>query len=246
MNPRTLTFGAAILLLLTVYVAGFSTITQGRFSVNVLLQDYETDRALHAYTLTLEDMEASQRGYLLTGEAGYLSLFKQADAHLDECEHRMATNRPEMMNGLRGVIDAAKTKRDELRAPIHLVEQHRVPEAIAFARADDGFARRCKVRALTDALHAHIRQEVQVLRGRLQSRRQTLDVLLPAAGVVSLLLFAAALVGFVHHQRRGDAAYRKIKATNDELFQAFADPALILKDQRRSRGEPETGAAPPQ
>ena len=148
---------------------------------------------LEATLSTIKDAETGQRGYLLTGDPGYLDPYNRAVAavrgHIDRLE-ALTHNNPAQQQVLRELQDLSRRKLDELAETIRVHDAGDTAGALKIVESGAGKAIMDRTRATVDAMH---RQEFSLLTERtLQveraARQATGAALLTAACFVGLLI----------------------------------------------------------
>ena len=105
---------------------------------------------------TLVDMETGQRGYLLTGQAGYLDPYSRAAARLDgqlESIRAVAGYDPQQARRAAELTTLAKAKVDELEETIRLARDDR-PAALAIVNGNKGRGLMEAIRGLLNEIRA--------------------------------------------------------------------------------------------
>jgi len=157
-----------------------------------LVHSLEVIVALESVLSTLKDGETGQRGYLITGDPGYLEPFNEVLARVQTDVSRLATltsDNPEQRARISDLQPVIERRVDELRQSIALVQRGESAAAVQLMRSDAG-------KLLMD----DVRARVATLEGVEQDllRERTADVAARAQlTLYSILLTMIVEVGLV-------------------------------------------------
>jgi signal transduction histidine kinase/CheY-like chemotaxis protein len=180
----------------------------------------------------LQDTETAQRGYLLTGDPGYLRPYDQAHARLPGLRrdlHALVADNADQQARLAKLDQAIDTKLAELDRTVAQARAGRTDLAVARLKTNQGRAMMDRVRVLS--------QDFEQAEASLLAERQagvvTQRTLL--IGVIVLALFAAALLGFaVLQELRGHARElgERNRALENEIAQRERAEAQLRQAQK--------------
>jgi signal transduction histidine kinase/CHASE3 domain sensor protein len=244
---RAATLGSAAIILLLALVT-YVSIQRSR-AVTAWVR--HTDRATLLIGRTLADLtdaETGQRGYLLTGDPGYLPPYRQGASRFarDLATLRaMTADNPRQQRSLGELDRLGAAKLGELRRTLELHRGGDPAAALAIVRSGEGERLMERIRGVTAAMYA---EEARLLRARQAAEgryRARVTWVLLASGVVgaalSLLIglifsryagaqeAAARRLGRAAHEEAALAEVARRLATaheTDELLQRVADGAL--------------------
>lgn len=106
-----------------------------------ITETYELRQQAGTLLQALVDAETGQRGYVITGDAAYLSPYNRAIANLDETYQRLLDlvgNAPLQRAKIEGLADGIDAKRAEMARTIELVSGGAWEEARELVRSDAG------------------------------------------------------------------------------------------------------------
>ena len=187
------------------------------------------------------DAETGQRGYLLTGDPGYLAPYRRALTALPEGVQRLrdvtagSADQQQRVDELRAAIDR---KLAELRATIEAQRARGSSAALDIVRTGEGQAQMDRIRALLGDIVERESQrlgERQVLITRTTRDATSLTIAALVLAVVTTTLAAALIVGAVRGRERQRAALAQ-QEIRERVTQRLAaivensDDAIIGKD----------------
>jgi PAS domain S-box-containing protein len=232
---------AVALVLMTIPLAlfGFFLLLQKEFVEirelrNVLDGSIETRADLAELLSEHQDLETGQRGYVLTGDPGFLEPYNQASSALDRTFTKLAgrsTDEPEMMADVSRLRALSQRKLAFVQRGIALVESGRTDEARQEIAAGEG-------KRLMDAIRAEIRQLDRFESARLAriattrdaSRARVERTINRLIGALALLLAAVAVyTGRTIRERR--AALNRVQSLSQRqraIFDSTVDGMLLL------------------
>ena len=154
--------GTAVLLL--------QELKQRTASDGLINQVREAQLSTERLLLTLEDAETGQRGYLLTGNAAYLTPYEAAEAHLADRLRQLAavplSANPEWAGHVERISRVASAKMAELRRTVALSQAGDRAAALEVVQTDEGQQVMDAIRAEIEALRANA--DAQLTRARRQ------------------------------------------------------------------------------
>ncbi len=224
--PALLSIGALILLacLLVFFVVDSSE--QQRSSALAIRFAEQVIGDLRSLEARVADAESGQRGYLLTGDAGYLVPYDAAPAASAQLLLRLhqALSSPlgdgAELERLNETASLVTTKLNELRHAVELQQNGRTAEALALVRSNTGLAVMDKLRFDIATIATHEGQWLDHwLDGR--QRDQNLATGVAAAGsVFALLMMVAACVLAAFFARANAAVRAALQSARDAAISA--------------------------
>ena len=185
--------------------------------------------ALERLLSNLKDLETGERGYVLTGKDEYLEPYRSGTAGVDEELRRLDTLQL-ATDGLPGLVAAKRTVAARAVA--------------ARAQSDTDAAFRTGLGAEDKATMDRVRTEVAGLQGAARSRIERLNradsrrahVLLPLAGLMTLLGFIGIIVVAVRRQLAGKALQATLSGVLDNapVGLGFLDSRLCVQHMNRA------------
>jgi signal transduction histidine kinase len=222
-NPVLLGFALAfVVILLNAFVSARNTLTLRENDV-LVAQSQDVQHDLEAIMSTVKDAESGQRGYIITGDPGYLTPYRDAVAAMPARlaalrEHRPERFRAERLVQLETLIDA---KFAELAETIEL-RKVSFDAARDVMREDRGKATMDEIRALVGGIQ---REETALLAEREESSRHSFIFSLGSGiGVVVLSLGVTALAYILVRRelaarQRAETAVRQARDRLEERVQ---------------------------
>ncbi len=187
----------------------------------------------------MQTAEASQRGFLITGNEIYLAPFQaakiQAQRHLSALQKLLLTYRdPDVL--LKRLTAIVETKFEELERTIALKRDQRDDEALAAFRSNSG-------KALTDEANVYLsgiigKADNRLTSGVVEQRRNTgwLRFVSAVGALVIVVVIGGAAIGIARYTRELRATRDQVNALNSELEQRVARRTADLA-QARDRAE---------
>jgi signal transduction histidine kinase/ActR/RegA family two-component response regulator len=224
--PALLSIGALILLacLLVFFVVDSSAQQRsGALAIRFAEQVIGDLRSLEA---RVADAESGQRGYLLTGDAGYLVPYDAAPAASRQLLLRLhqALSSPlgdgSELERLNETSDLVASKLTELRRAVELQQSGRTEEALALVRSNAGLAVTDKLRADIATIVTHEGLWLDHwLDGRQRDQNLATGVA-AAGGVFALLMMLAACVLAAFFARASAAVRAALQSARDAAVSA--------------------------
>lgn len=179
----------------------------------------------------LQDIETSQRGYLITLDETYLEPYDDAlpliDDELERLKQLLAPH-PAMNEPLETLEANIDFKLVEMSQTIELVRQGRVEEAVTQVRTDRG-------KAAMDGARAFFAQYIEAIDDRLaegvRNQRQTTDALRWVSiggGLIILVVVCAAIWMVLRYTQELAAARREVETANTSLEERVRDRTADL------------------
>jgi signal transduction histidine kinase len=157
------------------------------------LQVEQIDRTVMS---DLQDAETGQRGYLLTGQASYLTPFRHAEASTPQtfaALQQLTADNPVQQTRLRALQPEISGKLVELGATVRLSASGHNGEALAVVRSGQGQAAMDRIRLQLNALAAE-EQRLLVRREAQAARTRTVLLVLIVLGIAGGLGLAGLLL----------------------------------------------------
>jgi CHASE3 domain sensor protein len=191
-----------------------------------LVQRVHTEEAWLGHSRTVQNqivemliltqrMEASQRGYLLTGRSVYLDAYNEAEKALptliDETARLVADN-PRQRKTVAVLQQVVTGKMRELRSTIDEQQAGRADAARAIVNSDAGLKMMCRIRKLISEMGS---EEDRILSIRLSALRTT-GTLLQVGAPTALLLICAVAAMTGPYMRRSLAALTRALRQGEE------------------------------
>ncbi|MGI8438476.1 MAG: sensor histidine kinase [Chthoniobacterales bacterium] len=199
---------------------------------------------------SLADAETGQRGYLLTGETGYLEKYQAAAAgarsHLEQIHALTSDNRAqqERVEILRPILDA---RLNSLRAGIQLYETGGLEPARAYVAQGKGKREMEKLRASLSQVERTERQLLHAREGQSRASYRTAVVTQWLTALVGLALVGTGFVlaaREVTTRNRGAEALERVNAELEmRVEERTADLKSAVESLRRSNRELEQFAS---
>jgi CHASE3 domain sensor protein len=189
--------GLAVLVLAVVLLMAMTVVAQRRARDSALGQE----RSLRTLSQMLEgmtDAETGQRGYLLTGDAAYLTPYDAAQGHLPDNLRQLgelaaASDDPRQRAATAQLTTLAQGKLAELAASIALARGGHAAAAVAQMRDNQGKREMDLLRARVAELRAELRTRRLAAFVRADRLERLLLPLTAINGLGILVLFAVAL-----------------------------------------------------
>ncbi|MBB3900920.1 CHASE3 domain-containing protein [Methylobacterium brachythecii] len=179
----------------------------------------------------LQDAETGQRGYLLTGDVGYLAPYTTAIEALQSRFDRVRAGlaeEPDQAADLAAFGRTMKDKLAELGATVEMRKAGQVEASLQRVRTGLGNALMERARALADKLDARTRQHILDLRRSAAAMALVVEVAIAIA--VGLIVALAAFVV-------SDARRRNTRLTNAYEALRESNGALVVANANRDRLE---------
>lgn len=188
--------------------------------------------------LDLDDMETSQRGYLLTGDASYLGPYtdgqRRLSAHLPRLHSRFAGNASAQERSIAAQLESvAQAKIAEMDETIRLRQQGYRHRAFLLVSSNTGRELMDDARAKLNALLLTQTNNLARFDGELRQRVRTAYTQAALANCAVLLITIITLVAFntysKHLQRQGAQRSEQLRATSAQLERLTS---LVSRDFR--------------
>ena len=193
--PKTLFgFVLAVIAILVVAVLSYQSLQATSESSRSLARSIEVLAQINAVMSTLKDAETGQRGYLLTGEDGYLEPFTTAKSALPgelKALRAVLSDRPEQTRRLDAFQALIEQKMSELEKTLDLRYAGRPTDALAEVRTDRGKISMDRIRAAIADMDGVERQRI-AQHGQDWQTAAAVSLLVTLGGLAVLL----ALIGF--------------------------------------------------
>jgi signal transduction histidine kinase len=185
----------ALILLLLVNVSTFVMITRTASYNAQVDAAWQMRRAARSVTLAVQGAETAQRGFLLTGQPGFLTTFEKQKAALPAIFadfERRAGNDEVAMASSEALTRITRDKFIEMSATLDMARQGRIGQAVSRVRTGQGQALTEQLDAELNRLDAHIGQALDDRRA--QSARSGLFTVIVNAIAGLLILVLAGII----------------------------------------------------
>jgi len=162
----------AIALLLAANVTTFVMIQRTAAINEQVERSQQVRRAAGALLLSLVDAETGQRGFLLSGDPGFLGPYNRAETSVpDQLEDlkRLTAGDPQLEAHVAVMLEAARDKLAELERTVALSRTGRTGEAVQLVRSGQGRARMDRIRTEIGAI-----DEIEMVRLESRTRQSEL------------------------------------------------------------------------
>lgn len=183
---------------------------------------------------TLDEAETGQRGYLLTGDATYLTTytFARQTVSQDVAQVQRLTTDPTQQQRLRALVPMINDKMTELQQTVQLAQQGQTAAALQIVRSKDGNDLMVQIRQIIGTMNA---TQTQLLEQRsLAAQDQLHDVIITfITGTLALLGLLSAMGWLMQHQllqRERVAAERLTLLENESAARQKAEDAVKTRD----------------
>jgi signal transduction histidine kinase len=197
----------------------------------------EVESQLYRLLSLLEDAETGQRGYLLTGDEGFLAPYLSATAALDGQFKRLAAliADPGQRQALSTLTNLAKERLARLKEIIDRYRMGEKDQALAMVRR--GASKAVMDQART-SIAEMVTDEAHLLEFRQRDVERTTHWLSAGMTLVIILVIALALIAIANERRRtlGLASSRNALAlANEKLVQEAVQRGFIEQQLRQSQ-----------
>ena len=233
---KLLLFGVlSLALLIGLTSLGYVTVSQLRNALLWRERSTEVRGQIRLVRIDISDMEAGQRGFLLTGERAYLAPYTSAAARIDQDLARLTgliADQPRQQQALSGLRELVRQKHAELQHSIEL------RAAGGYSTARDVIASEAGRRLMVDmraALQSMENEELRLLAERRTAESASLQQAIVIASVFAVLL--AALLAAIYYLLRREMAIHVDYESN--LSAANAELESKVRERTRSLEESE-------
>jgi signal transduction histidine kinase len=235
-----------LLLSIGLVVAGF-VITEARraetrqFS-DTLRDRQETMRVLAESIYKALEAESAQRGFLLTGEAIYLTPLEasiaDAQSHVDDLVARFQTLAPEELPVLQKVRDDLQSKVEEMRRSVSLMKQGQAVHAMALVKSDLGLRLMGSIKTSLEGVRERERARIftGIDRWRQVTRLNTVINLAGTLFTIAVLIVLGLLASRDLRRREGFAGQLadEIKARTAELRELSQHMSRVAESEKHA------------
>jgi signal transduction histidine kinase len=217
-------------LLALLAIVGVSYWLAGRTTAysEALVEFPQIRRTLFGVSMLVQDAEAGQRGYLLTGDEAYLEPYNNALARL---QTQLATlqdrvrHRPDFDGAVRRLAELTSVKLAELEETVALAQAGRMDEAMEIVRTDRGRIAMQAVRSVTEELLALVNSRLDAAAAALQASVRALTWVLFAGGFAVAGVVGGATWITWGHTRDLERARAEVVALNVTLEERVRERA---------------------
>jgi signal transduction histidine kinase len=185
----------ALVLLLLVNLSTYVMISRTAAYNTQVDAAWQMRRAARSVTLTVQGAETAQRGFLLTGQPGFLTTFEKQKAALpgifSDFERRAGTDEVALASS-EALTRITRDKFIEMSATLDMARQGRIGQAVSRVRTGQGQALTEQLAAELDRLDAHLGQTLDDRRA--QSARSGLFTVIVNAIAGALILVLAGII----------------------------------------------------
>jgi len=224
-------FALGIVVLVVIGLASALLVARTRDSAEAANHSLEVENAISTMQLLLRRSESGQRGYLLTGDERYRSIFDRSVDEVLPATDRiriLLADNDNQQRLLDQIADLLKQKVDEMKQTVAHYDAGRVADAMALVRSDRGQALN---EALGPPLATMKTTEQQLTRSRTETLRGTSLQLLVInlAGLATIVLLAvAATIETRRTQQALRAASEQLAGVNEALEAKVAERTADL------------------
>jgi PAS domain S-box-containing protein len=233
-RPKFAAFAVlATLLLAGLGLLGYLTISQLLSTLAITDHGIAVRAQLRQVRIVVGEMESSQRGYLITGNAGYLETFHRAANRIDgEIEElvKLAADDQAQQRALVRLRDLVMAKRVELKNSIGVFDARGYEAARALVLNDTGKRLMDEIRTVVEDIEA---EEARRLTTRRAEQRASLQRTIALSALVCGLL--AALLAAIYYLLRREMAVHA--AYEESLAEANAELETRIRERTRSLEE---------
>lgn len=224
--------GFALAVLVAISIDAYQNLLNFKQANNWVEHTLKVQNSLEQLLSLLKDAESGQRGYLLTGDARYLTPYENAKKLIQpelKSLRQLTANHPNQQRRIDGVEKLIDLKLAELRQTINLRKTKGIESALQLVRTNQGKQLMDDIR---DSLAEMKAAENQLLKMRSDAANAS------AQRTTFIIIFgsilACGLVGFAIYILNGDIAKRvefekQIQNLNDELEQRIIDRTKELE-----------------
>ncbi len=191
----------------------------------------DVSRTLLRLNVAIVDAETAQRGYLLTGEMGYLVPYRGVGATADSLLARLDTlvaPNPVQVGRMPALRRAVQAKQDEMEAVLRLDAAGDRAAALGLVRTAEGAEQMTAVRDQIGAMLVEARRMRTVWSARVATaRRRALGATLVTNAILAVLLIAGGLM-LRRLLRSRDRFTEGLTRSNAQLAQAVAEREAAL------------------
>jgi CheY-like chemotaxis protein/signal transduction histidine kinase/CHASE3 domain sensor protein len=177
----------------------------------LVVHSFDVVQQLQALDLAVRDAETGQRGFLLTGDEGYLQPYESAQAVIPgelETLRRLTTADPRQQQMLGELDQSAAAKMAELRQTIALRRAGNAAAALAIVRTDRGKDAMVRATAIISDMQGEERSVLDAREAEWESAsRESLLVTGGGSLILLVLILAAALMTWRNYQQLAAQAW---------------------------------------
>jgi CHASE3 domain sensor protein len=220
-----LLLAGALILLLLVNVSTYVMINRTANYNAQVDATWQARRAARSVTLIVQGAETAQRGFLLTGQPGFVTSFEKNKAAvpgvLADVERRMADDEVALAS-VEALTRISRDKFIEMSGTMDLARQGRIGQAVSRVRTGQGQALTEQLNAEMTRLDAHIGQTLDDRRGQVE-RSGLYTVLVNAIAGLLILVLAGIILMLVRRY------LAEINAAREELDRVNAGLEETIK-----------------
>ncbi|WP_224244850.1 methyl-accepting chemotaxis protein [Hyalangium gracile] len=244
-------FGLSLLVLLAVAGVAYQVIQQLTRTTEVLLETRNNLKYIRELRLAIADAETTERGYLLSGNEGFLAPYRSARENLEANLQALHTalRDADLQNRLRRMEPLLRKRLEELDMGIRIRQEKGVEAAMEFVRTNRGLETMQNIRDQVDQMQALGEQSWQDQQNASRENAQRSMIFLIIGAVFGLVVVAAGsiiitrdithpldrLMKGVQELGRGNLAHRIEVHNEDETGQLAR--AFNTMAERRQQSE---------
>ncbi|MDR7036924.1 signal transduction histidine kinase/CheY-like chemotaxis protein [Methylobacterium sp. BE186] len=229
---------AGFLLLVAVVAATGGLIAMQRGNVADTRRTVELRASVLRLFSMLQDVETSQRGYLLTGEDAYLGPFNEAQAQITTALDRIADatmEEPDFGAALNELRTVTADKFAELRRTIDLRRSGETETSLSVVRSGEGKRLMDRARRIIERLETEVDARLRSRQDGAARTARFLQVAIAAAVLLAVSLAAYALFDAAARNRRIAAAHGELAKAHEALLRISAERARLEEQLRQSQ-----------
>jgi len=215
-------FGVALGFMVIIGVVSHHSARQLMETVRLETHTHKVLNELHDVLMQLQRAETGQRGYILTGEDGYLAPYKKGLAAIETelaALRRLTADNPDQQRRLDRLEPLVDAKFAELEQTISLHDSAGFEAAVAVVRSGYGKRLMDDMRRLIEAMESEEESLLQVRAARAETTEQRMTLVITAGSVLAFGFVMFAGVGIhrdITHRRRAEAALERAHAELEE------------------------------
>jgi signal transduction histidine kinase len=231
-RANTLLFGVLAATLLLIGVAAWDRFNADQSARGWSQHSYEVLGGIQDLNLALREAESGQRGYLLTGKAGYLAPYQAALARIDALQNnllRLTADNPTEQERLRTLAPILRHKLAEMARVVQVRDEADFDAALKIVQTDAGIGLMQQIDAILGAMRVEEQRLLAERTDAMESRGYWVRGLVLGGAILAIaaLLWAVRLLNQAWSRSyRAEAEQRalalRLRASLDSLSQGVA------------------------